>query len=113
MVANVQAFVDPAGKLRELPNLIGRRWQAREPFQTMCRRGPVWHFRDIDMGTVLEFAGWAGLQRSEPFAGFTSPDLPGWTVYLPPGKLAKWCRELEPEVVKVRIADECESGEGE
>lgn len=67
MVANVNAFVDPAGKLRELPNLIGRKWVTNA--------------------------------------------LPGWTVYLPPGKLAKWCRELEAEVVKVRVADSC--GEGE
>lgn len=98
-----------------LPNCIGRRWMVSAPLQTMCRQGGVWHYRPVAIGTVLDFAGWAGLDRSEPFAGFTSPDLPGWTVYLPPGKLGKWCREIdapEPvkaEAVKVRIADaECE-----
>lgn len=121
MVANVSVFVDPAGNVRELPNYIGRRWMVASKLQTMCRQGCVWHYRSVAIGTVLDFAGWAGIDHDEPFAGFTSPDMPGWVVYLPPRKLGQWCREIDPPwkeqkgqavKVKVRIAgDDCDGEE--
>ena len=118
MVCSVHAFVDPAGKLRELPNYVGRSWQTKVPVITLCRKGNCWLYGEyVDMGVTLNFAGWSGLDRSEPLASFTSKELPGLIVFLPPSKLEQWCRELlveeTGEPVKVRIADECESGEGE
>lgn len=97
MVCNVAAFVTARGKLRVMPNYCGSRWEVVSTIVTACRNGSKWVYgHPVPLGTVLEFAGWAGTDRDEPFAGFTSPDMPGWTVYLPPAKLGEWCRQIEP-----------------
>lgn len=119
MVCNIQAFVDPAGRVRELPNYIGRSWQTTRPIITLLRQGACWKYGEpVSMGTVLMFSGWSGLDRTEPLASFVSADMPGVIVFLPPSKLKEWCREVVDaelvevsEVVKVRVADSC--GEGE
>ena len=124
MVCSVHAFVDPAGKLRELPNYVGRSFITVAPICTLTRVDADWSYCvTIDMGTVLAFVGWSGLDRTEPLAGFISDDLPGVLIYMPPSLLKAACAELidaeligeksSEQPVKVRIADECESGEGE
>ncbi len=96
-----------ASPTHDLPNYCGRRWQTTQPVITLVRRGDCWMYGEyVDMGVTLEFCGWAGLDRAEPMASFTSDDLPGLIVFLPPSKLGQWCRELtrqESDPVKVRI----------
>jgi hypothetical protein len=118
MVANARTFTSPANKLRELPNYAGRKFVTRGPVCTLTRVCDQWSYcYTIDMGTVLQFTGWAGLDRDEPMAGFVSDDLPGMLILMPPSLLKKACSELVEaklvQPVKVRIVDECGEGEGE
>lgn len=110
--------MSPLERLHNLPVMAGRRWVVTAPLTTLVRRNDEWRYNlPISAGSVLEFCGWAGVDRDEPMASFTSPDLPQWIVFIPESKIAKWCREIQPAsvvpAVKVRIVGECETGEGE
>jgi hypothetical protein len=105
---------DALSRLNSLPVMVGRRWQVIAPMMTLVRCQDDWRYNvPISMGAVLEFCGWAGIDRGEPMASFMSPDLPDWLVFVPANKLIQWCREIAPlPAVKVRIVDDC-GGEGE
>lgn len=114
------------GQPLDLPNWIGRKWLARTQFCTTIREGATWRYGElIEAGALLEFAGWAGTGRREPFASFVSPDKPGCVIFLLPSGLQKWCVEVPEatvklitgedgwvDLVKVRIVDDCDCGEG-
>jgi hypothetical protein len=125
MIATVRQIQQCTCKPLDLPNWIGRKWIAKVPFCTVVREGATWRYGFlVDLGAVLEFAGWAGTDRGEPFASFVTPDKPGCVVFLREKDLARWCVEIPASVVasvgevvgeqpvKVRIVDDCDSGEG-
>lgn len=112
-------IMSPLEKLQSLPAMVGRRWMVVSPLVTLVRRDDEWRYDlPISAGAVLEFCGWAGIDRGEPMASFMSPDLPEWIVFIPESKIGQWCKEIAPlpvvGQVKVRIVDDCDcDGEGE
>lgn len=111
----MDGLADMVKRFRDLPVMCGRRWVVTSPLVTLIRSGDDWRYNvPISVGAVLEFCGWAGVERDEPMASFMSPDLPNWIVFIPYPKLGQWCREISPQpAVKVRIVDDCDDGEAE